>query len=59
VLVTHDLHEAMLLATHVAVVRAGRIEQFSSPSELVASPVTDYVRQLLRRARVGEPVAAE
>jgi osmoprotectant transport system ATP-binding protein len=58
-LVTHDLHEAILLATHIAVVRAGRIEQFSSPAELVASPATDYVQRLLRRARVSEPVVTE
>lgn len=58
-LVTHDLHEAILLATHIAVVHAGRIEQFSTPAELVASPASDYVHTLLRRARVSEAVAAE
>ncbi len=54
VLVTHDMHEAMLLATHVAVMRAGRIEQFASPRDLIAHPETEYVRTLLQRARVGE-----
>lgn len=58
-LVTHDIHEALLLATHVAVVRAGRIEQFASPAELVASPANDYVHTLLRRARVSDAVAVE
>jgi osmoprotectant transport system ATP-binding protein len=58
-LVTHDLHEALLLATHVAVLRAGRIEQFSSPAELVTSPANEYVQTLLRRARVDETVVAE
>ena len=58
VLVTHDLHEALLLATHVAVMHAGRIEQVASPRELVASPATDYVRTLLQRARVSETVPA-
>jgi osmoprotectant transport system ATP-binding protein len=52
VLVTHDLHEALLLATHVAVMRAGVIEQLASPEGLLAAPATDYVRLLLRRARV-------
>ncbi len=51
-LVTHDLHEAMLLATHVAVMRRGQIEQVAPPRELVAAPATDYVRMLLARARV-------
>jgi osmoprotectant transport system ATP-binding protein len=55
-LVTHDIHVALLLATHVAVMRRGRIEQFAPPTELVTSPANDYVRTLLRRARVGESV---
>jgi osmoprotectant transport system ATP-binding protein len=57
-LVTHDLHEAILLATHVAVVRRGRIEQFSPPSDLLAAPASEYVRTLLRRARVDDAVIA-
>jgi len=54
VLVTHDLHEALLLATHIAVLRRGRIEQFASPAALVAEPATEYVRTLLHRARVTQ-----
>ncbi|HXT18330.1 MAG TPA: ATP-binding cassette domain-containing protein [Gemmatimonadaceae bacterium] len=53
VLVTHDLHEALLLATHVAVMRAGKIEQIASPEALVADPATAYVKRLLERARVA------
>ena len=55
VLVTHDLHEAMLLATRIAVMRAGRVEQCAVPSALAATPATPYVRMLLRRARVEQP----
>jgi osmoprotectant transport system ATP-binding protein len=51
VLVTHDIHEALLLATTVCVLRAGRVEQAASPSMLVSEPATDYVRTLLDRAR--------
>jgi osmoprotectant transport system ATP-binding protein len=57
VLVTHDIHEAMLLATDVAVMRAGRIEQIAAPGSLAAAPATDYVRTLLARARIT-PLAA-
>jgi osmoprotectant transport system ATP-binding protein len=53
VLVTHDLHEAFLLATHVAVMHAGRIEQFAPPSELARMPRAGYVTMLLERAHVG------
>ena len=52
VLVTHDVHEAFLLATEVAVLRAGRIEQIGAPRDLIEAPATDYVRTLLERARV-------
>jgi osmoprotectant transport system ATP-binding protein len=54
VLVTHDLHEALLMATLVVVMRRGRIEQASTPRELLSAPATEYVRTLLRRARVDQ-----
>jgi osmoprotectant transport system ATP-binding protein len=52
VLVTHDLHEAVLLCERVAVLRNGRIEQQASPDELVHAPGTPYVRTLVERARL-------
>ena len=58
VLVTHDLHEAFLLATHIAVLRNGRIEQTGVAQELQESPATPYVRMLLERARITRPVSA-
>ena len=54
VLVTHDLHEAFLLADRVAVLRNGRVEQQDTPSALVTRPATPYVEALLARARVGQ-----
>lgn len=51
-LVTHDLHEAALLADRIAVMRAGRIEQVASPRVLVQAPATGYVADLLARARM-------
>jgi osmoprotectant transport system ATP-binding protein len=52
-LVTHDLAEAFLLADRIAVMHRGRIEQMATAVELRAEPATDYVRELLARARVG------
>jgi osmoprotectant transport system ATP-binding protein len=52
-LVTHDLHEAALLADRIAVLRAGQIEQIAAPQELIRQPATDYVRRLLSRARLS------
>jgi osmoprotectant transport system ATP-binding protein len=58
VLVTHDLHEAARLATHIAVLRRGRIEQCAPTAALITQPATEYVRALLHRARVTELAAA-
>ena len=52
-LVTHDLHEALLLADRIAVMREGRIEQIAPAATLRDAPATEYVRELLRRARVA------
>ncbi|HZI41537.1 MAG TPA: hypothetical protein VFD67_07520, partial [Gemmatimonadaceae bacterium] len=54
VLVTHDLHEAFLLADRIAVLRRGRVEQVARSEELLSRPATPYVRELLARARVRE-----
>jgi osmoprotectant transport system ATP-binding protein len=53
VLVTHDLHEAFDLGDRVAVMRRGKVEQFAPAGELRSAPATDYVRELLLRARVS------
>ena len=52
VLVTHDLHEAFLLADRIAVLRRGVLEQVATPVQLLEQPTTPYVRALLERARV-------
>jgi osmoprotectant transport system ATP-binding protein len=52
-LITHDLHEAFLLAHRIAVMRAGRIEQCGTPPEILSAPATRYVADLLLRSRAG------
>ena len=47
VYVTHDQEEAMTLATRVAVMRAGVIEQFAPPLEIYARPVNAFVAQFI------------
>jgi iron(III) transport system ATP-binding protein len=43
VYVTHDQIEAMTMATHVAVMNAGRVEQFGTPQDLIDRPATAFV----------------
>ncbi|MFF1635504.1 ABC transporter ATP-binding protein [Leifsonia sp. NPDC058248] len=43
IIVTHDQEEALSISDRVAVMNAGRIEQFSTPTELYARPATEFV----------------
>jgi iron(III) transport system ATP-binding protein len=52
VYVTHDQIEAMTMATHVAVMRDGELEQFGPPSELLERPASAFVATF-----VGTPAA--
>ncbi|OCP18310.1 MULTISPECIES: ABC transporter ATP-binding protein [unclassified Ensifer] len=47
VYVTHDQVEAMTMATHVAVLNNGRVEQFGKPIDLLRNPATTFVATFL------------
>jgi iron(III) transport system ATP-binding protein len=47
VYVTHDQVEAMTMATHVAVLNNGRVEQFGKPIDLLRNPETSFVATFL------------
>ncbi|MEX2599919.1 MAG: glycine betaine/L-proline ABC transporter ATP-binding protein [Dehalococcoidia bacterium] len=44
IFITHDLHEALKLGDHIAVMKDGRIVQIGSPEEIVGSPADPYVQ---------------
>lgn len=52
VYVTHDQVEAMTMATHIALMRDGRVEQFGTPRDLLESPRTAFAATF-----VGTPPA--
>ena len=52
VYVTHDQVEAMTMASHVAVLDHGKVQQFGTPEELVQNPATAFVATF-----VGTPPA--
>ena len=53
VLVTHDMDEALLLATKIVVLNQGRAVQVGTPLEIVASPVNALVVDFVGRSDTG------
>jgi len=47
VYVTHDQHEALLLADQIAVMDVGTIEQVGTPQEIYRQPVSEFVANFL------------
>ena len=47
VMVTHDVGEALGLATSLAIMRAGRIIQSGTPASLIEAPADDFVAHFL------------
>ncbi|WP_322895551.1 MULTISPECIES: ABC transporter ATP-binding protein [unclassified Yoonia] len=47
VYVTHDQIEAMTMATHVAVLNGGRVEQFDTPERLLSDPASAFVARFI------------
>lgn len=45
--VTHSLEEAMVMSDRVAILRAGRIEQIGSPTEIYAAPRNAFVAEFM------------
>jgi osmoprotectant transport system ATP-binding protein len=53
VLVTHDVDEAIKLASSVAVMDAGRLIQCGTPHEILRHPRTDFVRDFVGGDKAG------
>ncbi|MFN7125538.1 MAG: ABC transporter ATP-binding protein [Allorhizobium sp.] len=51
--VTHDQIEAMTMATHVGVLKEGRLVQFGSPREIYEAPVSIYAATRLGQPRIN------
>lgn len=48
VFVTHDLHEALRIANHIAIMKDGLIVQQGTPAEIVLNPEEGYVEEFVK-----------
>lgn len=53
VFVTHDIDEALKLATRIVLIDKGRIVQAAPPREVLSAPANDFVRDFLGREDHG------
>ena len=51
VFITHDMHEAFKLGTHILVMHEGKIQQYGTSEEVKNHPSNDYVKQLVEMTR--------
>jgi osmoprotectant transport system ATP-binding protein len=53
VLVTHDIDEALSLATRIVLLEHGRIVQSGTPLQMISSPANDFVTDFFGRSDIG------
>ncbi|MEO5764570.1 MAG: ABC transporter ATP-binding protein [Casimicrobiaceae bacterium] len=62
--VSHDIDEAVKMADKIAIFRAGKLEQFDSPDNILAHPINDFIADFvgtdrtLKRLRLVKVAAA-
>jgi osmoprotectant transport system ATP-binding protein len=53
VFVTHDMDEALRLASQIAILDHGRLIQLGTPREILSAPANDFVRDFIGRDDLG------
>ena len=53
VFVTHDIEEALRLATSIAIMHRGRIVQYAAPLDLLEHPANDFVAEFVGHQGLG------
>jgi len=58
IFITHDLHEALILGTQIAIMKDGAFVQVGTPEEIVASPADSYVASFTQDVDRGRVITA-
>jgi osmoprotectant transport system ATP-binding protein len=53
VFVTHDIEEALRLATVIAIMERGRLAQVGTPLDIIENPASDFVREFVGVQGIG------
>jgi glycine betaine/proline transport system ATP-binding protein len=59
IFITHDLHEALTIGDHIAIMKNGRFVQVGTPEEIVAAPADPYVASFTRDVDRGRVITAQ
>ncbi len=51
VFVTHDIFEAFILADRIAILHEGKLQQVGTKQDIISSPETEFVKNLLMKPR--------
>ncbi|MCH5465201.1 ABC transporter ATP-binding protein [Levilactobacillus tujiorum] len=55
IFVTHDMHEALRLGQHIAIMRQGHIQQVGTSAEIMEHPANDFVRGFFQNEHAVRP----
>jgi glycine betaine/proline transport system ATP-binding protein len=58
IFITHDLHEALTIGDHIAIMKDGSFMQVGNPEEIVASPSDPYVVSFIQDVDRGRVLSA-
>jgi iron(III) transport system ATP-binding protein len=53
VFVTHDQHEAMTMATEIAVMHEGKLQQFGPPTQIYSEPANEFIADFIGSPPMG------
>ncbi|MCX7512131.1 ABC transporter ATP-binding protein, partial [Levilactobacillus brevis] len=59
VFVTHDMHEALRLGQHIAVMRLGHIQQVGTGEEIMHHPANEFVRGFFENEHTPRPATVQ